>query len=459
MRKNRVRITAFILMLFCLLASADLEAWGAPRSGSAPGYVSPKKEQKVAVKHIIVLLGDGMGSAQRDAAQEVWQAANGAAGKLIMNDLPIQNTVSTASYSGITDSLAADSALLTGQTTWNGTYGINGSGQSVPDLFMLAQKRNWSTAVVTNACISDIVKNAAADRSGTAEETGMGILGLIARQPGGQNRLDFMMLRTVGKPSASINRLLSALPLRFAVAARPDAAAGQRYFGQIIPVREIYEIDQGEQRDPGSLSLMTETALARLDQNPNGFFLLVHSASIDRALHRNDLAAAVSEVQYLDRTAAICHAYYEKHRQDTVMVVIGDHETGGLSLSADDRAVRVNCLRSCKASLEKTIREAASSATENGPSVFINNGYASLLNGNGRSWCDQLKAEKKTDKEKIIAAGYRFNGICGIRSATRGHTQAPMPVSAEGPGTEAVKNAKTNADIGRLLIKMVQPNL
>jgi alkaline phosphatase len=84
-----------------------------------------------------------------------------------------------------------------------------------------------------------------------------------------------------------------------------------------------------------TLAEMTAAALAILDRDSDGFFLLVEGSQPDWRAHDNDsLAAVAAEVLDLDRAVAVALSYCRR-RPETLVIVTADHETGGLSVVAD----------------------------------------------------------------------------------------------------------------------------
>ena len=83
-----------------------------------------------------------------------------------------------------------------------------------------------------------------------------------------------------------------------------------------------------------SLAEMTEYAIDVLDNDPDGFFLMVESGMIDYAGHYNDAGTQLQET--LDFSRAIDKAIdYTERNPDTLLIVTADHETGGFSMSYD----------------------------------------------------------------------------------------------------------------------------
>jgi len=90
-----------------------------------------------------------------------------------------------------------------------------------------------------------------------------------------------------------------------------------------------YEID----RDSRDLSLAdyVSKGIEFLD-NPRGFFFAVEGGKIDWACHANDAAASINDTLALDRAITRAVEFQKKHPEETLIIVTGDHETGGMSI-------------------------------------------------------------------------------------------------------------------------------
>jgi alkaline phosphatase len=91
-----------------------------------------------------------------------------------------------------------------------------------------------------------------------------------------------------------------------------------------------YEMGRDPEQEP-SLLEMTEKAIQLLSENPEGFFLMVEGGRIDHACHANDYDNTVRETLSFD-LAVLEALEYAYNRNDTIVIVTADHETGGLSL-------------------------------------------------------------------------------------------------------------------------------
>ncbi len=82
-------------------------------------------------------------------------------------------------------------------------------------------------------------------------------------------------------------------------------------------------------KDTPSIEQMTKKAIDLLDDNENGFFLMVEGACIDKFSHKNNLEGATMNLVEFDKAVGYAMDYAAKDG-DTLVVVTADHETGGI---------------------------------------------------------------------------------------------------------------------------------
>ena len=92
-----------------------------------------------------------------------------------------------------------------------------------------------------------------------------------------------------------------------------------------------YTLDQSNSKDQVTLAEYLEKGAELLD-NSNGFFMMVEGGKIDWACHANDAASSVHDTLALDEAVARAVTFYEKHPTETLIIVTGDHETGGMTI-------------------------------------------------------------------------------------------------------------------------------
>jgi alkaline phosphatase len=91
-----------------------------------------------------------------------------------------------------------------------------------------------------------------------------------------------------------------------------------------------------------SLAEMTEVGIAVLQGTKPGkgkapgainpFFLMVEGGKIDWACHANDAMATIGDMIDFDNAVSAALEFYKKYPNDTLIVVTGDHETGGMTI-------------------------------------------------------------------------------------------------------------------------------
>lgn len=87
------------------------------------------------------------------------------------------------------------------------------------------------------------------------------------------------------------------------------------------------DLEEGE----WGLADYVEKGIEVLD-NENGFFMMVEGGKIDWACHANDAAATITDTIALDEAVAKAVDFYNEHPDETLILVTGDHETGGLTI-------------------------------------------------------------------------------------------------------------------------------
>jgi alkaline phosphatase len=80
-----------------------------------------------------------------------------------------------------------------------------------------------------------------------------------------------------------------------------------------------------------SVAEMTRVAIEILSRDPDGFFLMVEEGQIDWACHDHDAPTAMDHTLELDEAVAVAVEYVEG-APETLLIVTGDHETGGLNV-------------------------------------------------------------------------------------------------------------------------------
>ncbi len=79
------------------------------------------------------------------------------------------------------------------------------------------------------------------------------------------------------------------------------------------------------------LSLMSQKAVEILDDDPDGFFIMIEASQVDWEGHDNDGEGIVAEMQDMNDALTWLLNYQEAH-PDVLVLWIADHETGGTAV-------------------------------------------------------------------------------------------------------------------------------
>jgi alkaline phosphatase len=103
-----------------------------------------------------------------------------------------------------------------------------------------------------------------------------------------------------------------------------------------------------------SLAEFTQRGIEILD-NDKGFFMMVEGGKIDWACHANDAVAAAYDMIAFDDALGKALDFYKQHPDETLIIVTGDHECGGLALGFANTAYETafDILKYQKLSYEK----------------------------------------------------------------------------------------------------------
>jgi alkaline phosphatase len=101
---------------------------------------------------------------------------------------------------------------------------------------------------------------------------------------------------------------------------------------------EHREEGKGDLYDPAvPLPELASKAISVLQQDRDGFFVLIEEEGIDEMAHENNAGLMVKAGAALDATVKVAVDFARSH-PGTLIVVQGDHETGGLTIENPDDA-------------------------------------------------------------------------------------------------------------------------
>ena len=330
-RTRAGRTARTMLFVFLLLAVAAPVTWADDQPAPRPKYV-------------FLMIGDGMGAAQRFAA-ELFKAAvsdrevTDPKVKLTMNKLPVQGMMTThAKDSAITDSAAAGTAMASGLKTASGVVGKDASGIApYPTLAEKAKARGMKVAILTTVSIDHATPACFyAHQKSRREYYEIGrqlvdspfdfFAGGAFKKPRGGDGTRENLLDLCAEKGFKVVTDLDGFE-----ALKPEAGRAVALFPDNVDRGSMdYEIDRLDGSQP-SLADMTRKAVEMVSGD-RGFFMMVEGGKIDWSCHAHDAVTTIRDTLAFDEAVRAAYEFYRRHPKETLIVVTADHETGGMTI-------------------------------------------------------------------------------------------------------------------------------
>ncbi|NHK32326.1 MAG: alkaline phosphatase [Asgard group archaeon] len=276
---------------------------------------------------IILMIGDGMGFEHVKLARYVELGKNQ---NLSMESLDLNISVMTHNaFFETTDSAAAATAIATGVKTFNRRIAIGPDGSILETILEIAQELNKSTGLVTTTSIQHATPASfmthVLSRSNYDEITRQIVEANVdILFGGGLEDFSTPQLEEMKNNGYSFVENKTAL----------EAISGGKILGLFADGHLGYEQDRNFSLIP-SLADMTCKAIEILNQDTDGFFLMVEGGRIDHGSHDNNKVNAIHETIAFDLAVKEALNYVKNH-SNTILIVTADHETGGLAYINDN---------------------------------------------------------------------------------------------------------------------------
>ncbi len=305
------------------------------------------KESYEMPKYVFMFVGDGMSHSQTQLTNYYLDAlANDPEASILKSEnrlsfmdydsVGITTTYDSTSFNP--DSASTATSLATGKKTYSGT--INMDETFTVEYETIAEKlkeqHDYKIGVVSSVTLNHATPAAYYAHNVSRNnyyEIGLELIesdfdyfaGGALNQPTGKNK-DLENLYELAE-EAGYEVVLEDQDAAEDITSRDGKVIiiGEDTNGGALP----YENDREE--DMWALADYVEKGIEVLD-NEDGFFMMVEAGKIDWACHANDAKASISDTIAFDNAIKEAYEFYEEHPEETLIVVTGDHETGGLTI-------------------------------------------------------------------------------------------------------------------------------
>ena len=333
--------------------SDDTDAKGAVETVAA----EKTKTDEQTPKYIFLFIGDGMSYPQiqltnyflsanenKESAQTVSvegeeKTVLSSGNNLTMMNFPVAGSAQTYdSTSFAPDSASTATSIATGNKTWSGS--INVSTDFTQEYETIAEKlkaqKDYKIGIVSSVNINHATP--AAFYAHQASRNNYYDIGLELIDSGFDYFAGGGLLAPTGKEEEQKDLYVLAEEGGYKVVkTQAEAEALTAEDGKALVIDEhladsnamAYSMDL--QEGEWTLADYVDKGIEVLD-NENGFFMMVEGGKIDWACHANDAAATITDTLALDQAVKEAVEFYQEHPDETLILVTGDHETGGLTI-------------------------------------------------------------------------------------------------------------------------------
>ena len=422
----------------------------------ATGFARPK--------YIFYFIGDGMGPSHVLATELYLGELQGVIGrpqKLIFTQFPESAFVTTFSASnGVTDSAASGTALSTGYKTSNGRIGTDADGNDIYSVAFDAKNAGMAVGIATTVCI-----NHATPSAFYAHNTDRNNYNEIAQWML-EADYDFYAGGDAKCSTAQRNDLYGRAEKQgYTIArgyddykAKAKKADKMMLYQKSVAEEVPYAIDRT--KDDLTLAQITKAGIDFLSKKnkKEGFFMMVEGGKIDYASHRDDAATMIHEM--LDFNAAIEEAYdfYKKHKDETLIIVTADHETGGIVLGYTGQyKLDLKVLESQKVSVDNLVSmlESLKETTWGKVAEMVKENVGVEPRGNH-------SAEENVNMNHDLAYRIAYDAVYDldrkalISWASGNHSGTFVPLFAIGEGADKFNGVIDNTDIPLTIMEFLR---
>ena len=467
-----------------------------------------------APKYVFLFIGDGMSYPQIQSTADYlgalqdadyWKAEpslddNGGAildGPSYLNFMNFEAAGSAVTYdsnSFCPDSASTATSVSTGHKTYSGTINMDETGTVAYETIAekVHDQLGMSVGVISSVNLNHATP--AAFYAHQASRNDYYEIGLELVESGFEYFSGGGLLKPTGAEGDQTDLYTLAQNAGYTVV-KTQAEAEKVTSGPVIIIDEhladgdamAYELDRTD--DMWSLADHVEKGIEVLEQDEDGFFMMCEGGKIDWACHANDAASTIHDTQALADAVQVAVDFAKEHPDETLILVTGDHETGGLTIgfAGTDYDTYLDLLEAQKISFAKFDSDYVAAYKENKASFdtvmaditklfglktsgeegdklvltdyelgLLKTAYEKSVNGKDTGMAQQQEYVAYGTYEPLtVTITHIINNKSGVSFTSYSHTGLPVAVLASGLNADVFNGYYDNTDIYNKLASML----
>ena len=504
MKKFYTRMAALALALAVLCSLALCAAPTAAAEGNTPKYV-------------FLFIGDGMSYPQFQAAADYLGAIadddyekalpstkldtrEGAVldGPVALNFMGFETAGSAVTYDSCSfapDSASTATSIATGKKTYSGMINVDESGSTPYETIAekLHAQKGWKIGVISSVNLNHATP--AAFYAHQASRNNYYEIGVELVNSGFEYFAGGGLKKITGndKDKTSLYELAETAGYKVTFT-QADAQAVTAADEKVILIDEhladsdAMDYDMDRKDGEWALSDYVAKGIEVLD-NDTGFFMMCEGGKIDWACHANDAGATVTDTLAMADAVQVAIDFAQAHPNETLILVTGDHETGGLTIgfAGTDYDTYLDTLANQTISYAQFDEQYVNHYKENGASFEdamkdVEELFGLKLTGeeNDRLVLTEYETQRLrtayemimsdysaadyTQEQHVLYGGYNpfsvtvthiLNNKSGVAFTSYSHTGLPVAVFADGAGAEDFGGYYDNTEIFNKLANLL----
>ena len=484
--------TAAMALNLTACSTVNTETTAKQTQGTTASVTQLSTETKTP-KYIFLFIGDGMSYPQVQSTNYYLSALENegdilkSSSHLSFMNFPVSGSAQTYdSTSFCPDSASTATSISTGHKTYSGTINMDETGTTAYETIAekLKEQRDYNIGVISSVNLNHATPAAFYSHQvsrGNYYEIGQELIESDFEYFAGGG-----LLSPTGKEEDQKDLYELAAESGYKVVkTQAEAEKVNADTEKVIIIDEhladsdamAYELDRPE--DAWSLADYVDKGIEVLDGD-EGFFMMVEGGKIDWACHANDAASTLWDTQALADAVDEAIEFYNEHPDETLILVTGDHETGGLTIgfAGTDYDTFLTNLENQKISYAKYDSDYVAKYKENGTSFedvlkdveslfglktegdaddtlvlteyekgVLKAAYDKTMSGSEEELNQQEYVLYGTYEPLTVTITHLLNNKSGISFSSYAHTGLPVPVFAKGAGQELFEGYYDNTDI------------